>query len=126
MGGRLPTAWAQEELFVTNTFANSITVYTRTASGNTGPLRTLSGPATGLSIPSGLAVDPLHNELVVADSSGSSITAYTRTATGLAPSAPLESALLITLPAGAYTAIVSGFGGSTGVGFVEVFEVPGT
>jgi hypothetical protein len=46
-------------------------------------------------------------------------------ATGSAPSHPLEAALLITLPPGPYTAIVSGFGGSTGVGLVEVFEVPG-
>jgi Tol biopolymer transport system component len=45
------------------------------------------------------------------------------TATGLAPSAPLEAALLITLAPGPYTAIVSGVGGTTGVGLVEVFEV---
>jgi hypothetical protein len=44
-------------------------------------------------------------------------------ATGSAPSHPLEAALLITLPPGPYTAIVSGVGGSTGVGLVEVFEV---
>jgi hypothetical protein len=41
-----------------------------------------------------------------------------------APSDPLEAALLITLPPGPYTAIVSGVGGSTGVGLVEVYEVP--
>jgi hypothetical protein len=34
-----------------------------------------------------------------------------------------ESAMLITLPPGAYTAIVSGVGGGTGVGLVEVFEM---
>jgi len=34
-----------------------------------------------------------------------------------------ESAILVTLPPGPYTAIVSGFGGATGVGLVEVFEV---
>jgi hypothetical protein len=45
-------------------------------------------------------------------------------ATGSAPSHPLEAALLITLPPGPYTAIVSGVGGTTGVGLVEVFEVP--
>jgi hypothetical protein len=32
--------WAQEELFVTNGGNNSVTVYPRTASGNTAPLRT--------------------------------------------------------------------------------------
>jgi hypothetical protein len=40
---------------------------------------------------------------------------------GLAPSSPLEAALLVTLQPGAYTAIVSGVGGVTGVGIVEVF-----
>jgi hypothetical protein len=39
------------------------------------------------------------------------------------PGCALESAMLITLPPGAYTAIVSGVGGVTGVGIVEVFEV---
>ena len=42
-------------------------------------------------------------------------------ATGLAPVSSLESAILITLAPGAYTAIVSGVGGGTGVGIVEVF-----
>ncbi|MDO8262344.1 MAG: choice-of-anchor D domain-containing protein [Gallionella sp.] len=41
--------------------------------------------------------------------------------TGLAPVSLLESAILITLPPGAYTAIVSGSGGGTGVGIVEVY-----
>jgi len=37
-----------------------------------------------------------------------------------------ESAVLITLPPGPYTVIVSGVGGGTGVGMFEVFEVNGT
>jgi hypothetical protein len=57
------------------------------------------------------------------------------TATGLDPCLPnpgqaksppgcaQESAILISLPPGAYTAIVSGADGGTGVGLVEVFEV---
>jgi hypothetical protein len=39
------------------------------------------------------------------------------------PSCTLESAILITLPPGAYTAIVNGVGGATGVGLVEAFEM---
>jgi hypothetical protein len=39
------------------------------------------------------------------------------------PSCTLESAILITLPAGAYTAIVSGVGGGNGVALVEAFEM---
>ena len=42
-------------------------------------------------------------------------------ATGFAPGNALESAILITLQPGAYTAIVTGVGGATGVGIVEVF-----
>jgi hypothetical protein len=44
-------------------------------------------------------------------------------ASGFAPSHPLEAALYITLAPGAYTAVVSGVGGATGVGLVEVYEV---
>jgi uncharacterized repeat protein (TIGR01451 family) len=51
-------------------------------------------------------------------------------ATGLDPctaattGCTLDSAIYVTLPPGAYTAIVSGVGGSIGVGLVGVFEVP--
>jgi hypothetical protein len=44
-------------------------------------------------------------------------------AAGFAPAHPLESAILVNLPPGAYTAIVSGVGGGTGVGLVAVYEV---
>ncbi|MCC6991879.1 MAG: hypothetical protein IT181_22945, partial [Acidobacteria bacterium] len=42
-------------------------------------------------------------------------------ASGFAPPNPREAAILVTLQPGAYTAIVSGVGGATGVGIVEVF-----
>jgi len=45
-------------------------------------------------------------------------------ASGFAPSNPLEPGLLLTLAPGAYTAIVSGAGGTTGVSVVGVFTVP--
>jgi hypothetical protein len=41
------------------------------------------------------------------------------------PGCTQESAILITLPPGAYTAIESGVGGATGIGLIEVFEVDG-
>ena len=44
-------------------------------------------------------------------------------ATGFAPSEALESAILVTLDPGAYTAIVTGVGGTAGVAIVEVLEV---
>ncbi len=39
------------------------------------------------------------------------------------PDCALESAILITLPPGGYTVILSGVGGTTGIGLVEVFDV---
>jgi hypothetical protein len=46
-------------------------------------------------------------------------------AAGFAPSNSLESAILITLPPGAYTAIVEGQGGGTGTAVAGVYEVDG-
>jgi YVTN family beta-propeller protein len=45
-------------------------------------------------------------------------------ATGFQPNNPLEPAVILTLQPGAYTAIVEGVGGTTGVGLVGVFVVP--
>jgi Fibronectin type III domain len=42
---------------------------------------------------------------------------------GLAPSDPLESAVIATLAPGSYTAIVQGVNGGTGVGIVEVYDL---
>lgn len=44
-------------------------------------------------------------------------------ASGIAPADDLEAALLIRLEPGAYTTVVSGSGGTTGIGLVEVYEV---
>src|SRR5207302_317230 len=44
----------------------------------------------------------------------------------LRPSNALESAILISLAPGAYTAIVSGLNGGTGIGLVEVFDLDAT
>jgi hypothetical protein len=43
-------------------------------------------------------------------------------ATGLAPASDLESAILLTLPVGNYTAIVRGKNDSTGVALVEAYR----
>jgi len=45
-------------------------------------------------------------------------------AAGFAPSNSLEAAILATLPPGAYTAVVQGVGGGTGVAVVGVYRVP--
>ena len=43
---------------------------------------------------------------------------------GLAPPNPLESALVLHLPAGAYTAVVRGANDGVGIGLVEVYSLP--
>jgi DNA-binding beta-propeller fold protein YncE len=84
-------AWGQVELVVPNSSGNSVTVHARTASGSTAPLRTLRGAATGLAIPTSVAVDPAADELFVVNNAGGngSITVYARTASGNA--APLRT-----------------------------------
>lgn len=45
------------------------------------------------------------------------------TATGIPPTNDLESALLVRLEPGAYTTVVTGNGGATGIALVEIYEV---
>jgi Matrixin len=45
---------------------------------------------------------------------------------GLAPTNALESAILVTLNPGSYTAVVSGYNGGSGNGLVEAYEVDST
>jgi hypothetical protein len=44
---------------------------------------------------------------------------------GLAPSNPNESALLLSVAPGSYTAVLRGKGGSTGIGLIEVYDLDG-
>jgi len=69
-------------LYVAN--LNSVTAYLWPTAGNAAPFRTLSGPATQLTSPSGLAVDLANDELVVVNSdlATPSVTVYGRTASG--------------------------------------------
>ena len=45
-------------------------------------------------------------------------------ATGKAPPNDLEAAILTTVAAGNYTAVLSGNGGGTGIALVEVYKLP--
>jgi hypothetical protein len=45
------------------------------------------------------------------------------TARGLAPQNSLESGIFASLPPGAFTAILAGKNGGTGVGLVEIYNV---
>jgi hypothetical protein len=91
-------AFAQDELFVSNSNSNAITVYARDASGNTPPIRVLQGPATGLANPTGIAVDLVNNELLVVNRlSPYSVTVYARTASGNTPPLRTLTGALTTL-----------------------------
>ncbi|HKP03606.1 MAG TPA: TIGR02597 family protein [Chthoniobacterales bacterium] len=46
------------------------------------------------------------------------------TSAGLAPSNNLEAALVATLPPGAYTALLAGVNNGTGIGLIEVYDLP--
>lgn len=88
-----------------------------------GPSLTALGVAGALQDPS----------LEIYDSNGTTVTnnnnwrdsqASEITATGLAPSDERESAVVITLPSGAYTTVVRGVNNMVGVGLVEAYNVP--
>ena len=58
------------------------------------------------------------------DDWGSAANAAAIQSSGYAPSNAQESVILVTLNPGAYTAIVSGVGGATGVAIIEIFALP--
>ncbi|MBI2816704.1 MAG: SMP-30/gluconolactonase/LRE family protein [Acidobacteria bacterium] len=60
----------------------SITVYEKNASGDTAPIRVISGPNTRMNWPSGLAVDSDRGELYVANDMDDSILVFDITAEG--------------------------------------------
>lgn len=80
----------------------SITVYARTASGDTAPLRMIAGPRTLLNWPTALAHHPRTNELFVANDMGDEILVFNATASGdVAPIRILKGpATLIKNPTG--------------------------
>ena len=92
-----------------------------------GPSIPLSGamadPVLQLHQPGGSIVS--NDNWKIDDQTGQSQEAVIR-GTGIPPSDDLESALVATLPPGAYTAIVSGRGGGQGVALVEVYDLEGT
>jgi DNA-binding beta-propeller fold protein YncE len=60
----------------------SILVFAETADRDAKPLRVIQGDQTALNLPSGLAVDPEHDEIMVANSGTGSVTVYGRTVKG--------------------------------------------
>ena len=89
-----------------------------------GPSLVAAGVANALSNPTLRLVRSSDQATLAAnDNWGGAANAAQISTSGFAPSDPLESALLVSLPPGAYTAIASGVSGATGVGIIEVFEI---
>ena len=88
----------------------------------TGPSLSAYGITNPLSNPT-LTLVRSSNQSVVAvnDDWASAPNAAALTNLGLAPSNALESAILVTLDPGAYTAILSGVAGGVGVGVIGVY-----
>ena len=79
--------------YVANPAANSVTAYADGASGDAAPVLTLSGPATGLSGPSGVIADTNGN-VFVTNAAANSITEYAPELTGNAtPTATITGSL---------------------------------
>ena len=89
-----------------------------------GPSLAASGIASPLANPSLQLIRASDNQTIASnDDWGAATNAQQLAASGFAPGYALESAILITLEPGAYTALVSGTGGSTGLGIFEVFAL---
>jgi len=60
----------------------SISVHSRSASGNAGPIRVIQGPHTQLTLPDGVFRDPESGEIIVANTGGDSILFFAKDASG--------------------------------------------
>jgi sugar lactone lactonase YvrE len=87
-----------------------------------GPTLTQFGVAGALADPVVTLVDGMGNVIQTNDNWKNTQQAAIQ-ATGLAPPNNLEAAILATVPAGNYTAILSGSGGGTGIGLVEIYKL---
>jgi hypothetical protein len=101
------------------------------ASGNMNVVIRGLGPSLSQAGLSNVLADPtleLHDgngSLLISNDNWTddSVSAAQLTASGLAPQAPNESAIFTSLAPGAYTAILAGKNGSTGIGLVEIYSL---
>jgi hypothetical protein len=87
-----------------------------------GPSLAAAGVSPALANPS-VALYAGGTQLASNDDWKTNANAADITASGIAPTDDLEAVLLIRLEPGAYTTVVSGVGGTTGIGLVEVYEI---
>jgi hypothetical protein len=107
------SAPAYGTIWTANLAANSISAYARGATGAATPRATIVGPATGLSSPTGVAVDP-KGDVFVSDAGNNSVTEYTATAT--------DDAAPIATIAGARTGLDAPSSISYGFGLIWVSD----
>ena len=88
-----------------------------------GPSLTAAGVSNALQDPFIDLRDAQGNSIATNDNWGTSPDAAALQTSGLAPTNPKESAILRNLAPGAYTVILQGVGGTTGVGVVEAFNL---
>jgi hypothetical protein len=88
-----------------------------------GPSLTASGVSGALSDPTLTIYDSNGSAIATNDNWQDNPTAIDIQKNRLAPPNPSESALVLHLPAGTYTAIVRGANGSTGVALAEVYTL---
>ncbi|MBA3543028.1 MAG: DVUA0089 family protein [Chthoniobacterales bacterium] len=88
-----------------------------------GPSLSNAGIANPLADPSLTVYDINGSALATNDNWQDDISASNIEQNGLAPTDPAESATILHLPAGAYTAIVSGANNTEGVGLVEIYDL---
>ena len=60
----------------------SITVHSRTATGNAAPIRVIQGPHTQLAIPDGIFRNPENGEIIVANTGGDGVLVFPKDASG--------------------------------------------
>jgi CSLREA domain-containing protein len=91
-------------------------------------IRALGPSLTAIGVPNALA-DPMlelrdgNGALIASNNDWKSTQQAAIEATGIPPNDDLEAAILATLISGNYTAIMSGVGGTTGIGLVEAYHL---
>jgi len=88
-----------------------------------GPSLTAFGVSGVLSDPTLTIYDSTGSEIATNDNWQDNVNAIDIRKNGLAPPNPSESALVLHLPAGSYTAVVRGANGTTGVALAEVYTL---